>query len=111
LMFAATPEQLAAARIAVEKIKAPVWLAGGGDDQIWASMEMAANIKQARDKAGLKTLALLFPAAGHFIGGTGTGPTTHYNEGPSKNGGTPAANARAQAEAHASLLKFFAETL
>lgn len=108
---ASTPEQLAAARIAVEKIKAPVWLAGGGDDQIWASMDMAANIKQARDKAGLKTVALLFPAAGHFIGGTGTSPTTHYNDGPSKSGGTPAANARAQAEAHASLLKFFAETL
>lgn len=108
---ASTPEQLAAARIPVEKIQAPVWLAGGGDDQIWASMDMASNIKQARDQAGLKTVALLFPAAGHFIGGTGTGPTTHYNEGPGKNGGTPAANARAQAEAHASLLSFFAETL
>lgn len=108
---ASTAAQLAAARIPVEKISVPVWVAGGGDDQVWASMDMAANIKTARDQAGLKTVALLFPEAGHFLGGTGTGPTTHYNEGPSKNGGTPVANARAQAAAHASLLAFWAEVL
>jgi len=108
---ASTTEQIAAARIPVESIKAPVWLLGGGDDQIWASGEMAANIKRSRDAAGLTTVALVYPEAGHFLGGTGTGPTTHYNDGPSKNGGTPAANARAQAEGHASLLRFFGEHL
>lgn len=108
---ASTPEQIAAARIPVEQIKVPVWVAGGVDDQVWASGEMAVNIQKSRDAAGLKTVALIFPEAGHFLGGTGTSPTTHYNDGPSKNGGTPAATARAQAVGHASLLKFFAETL
>lgn len=44
--------------------------------------------------------------AGHFLSGTGTGPTTHYNSGSLKNGGTPEANARTQAQAHANLLAF-----
>ncbi len=108
---ASTSAQLAAARIPVERIQAPVLVAGGGDDQIWASMDMAANIQAARDRAGLRTVALLFPEAGHYLGGTGTGPSTHYNDGPGKSGGTPAATARAQAETHAALLKFFAAAL
>lgn len=108
---AATPAQLAAARIPVERIAAPVLVAGAGDDQLWASMAMAASIQQARDQAGLKTVALLFPEAGHALGGSGINPTTHYNDGPSKMGGTPAATARAQAETHAALRRFFAETL
>lgn len=108
---AATPAQLAAARIPVERIAAPLLLAGGGDDQIWPSLAMTATIKQLRDQAGLRTIALQFPEAGHLLGGTGTGPTTHYNQDPTQSGGTPAANARAQAETHAALLSFFAETL
>jgi dienelactone hydrolase len=108
---AASPEVIAAARIPVERIKAPVLVAGGSDDQLWDSGGMAANIAAAREKAGLPTVALVFPDAGHFLGGTGTGPTTHYNDGPMKNGGTPAATARAQASTYAALLKFFADHL
>jgi dienelactone hydrolase len=108
---AATPEELAAARIPVERIAAPVLVAGGSDDQLWDSGGMAAAIAATRAKAGLKTVALVFPEAGHFLGGTGTGPTTHYNDGPMKNGGTPAATARAQAATHAALRQFFADAL
>lgn len=108
---AASPEQLAQARIPVERIAAPVLVAGGNDDQVWASGPMAANIVAARHKAGLPTVSLVFPEAGHFLGGTGTGPTTHYNDGPMQNGGTPAATARAQAATHAALLQFWATHL
>ena len=108
---AASPEVIAKARIPVERIAAPVLVAGGGDDQLWDSGGMAANIAATRQKAGLSTVALVFPEAGHFLGGTGTGPSTHYNDGPMKNGGTPAATARAQAATHAALLKFFADSL
>ncbi len=108
---AASAEVLAKARIPVERIAAPVLVAGGGDDQLWDSGGMAANIAATRQKAGLPTVALVYPEAGHFLGGTGTGPSTHYNDGPMKNGGTPAATARAQAATHAALLKFFADSL
>ena len=108
---AASPEVIAKARIPVERIAAPVLVAGGGDDQLWDSGGMAANIAATRHKAGLPTVSLVFPEAGHFLGGTGTGPSTHYNDGPMKNGGTPAATARAQAATHAALLKFFADSL
>lgn len=108
---AATAEQLEKARIRVEQIAAPVLVAGGDDDRIWASGPMAAAIAKTRAAAGLKTVSLVFPEAGHFLGGTGTSPTTHYNLGPMKNGGTPVANARAQAATHAALRAFFAENL
>lgn len=107
----ASAETLAKARIPVERIAAPVLVAGSGDDQLWPSGAMAEAIGRSRASAGLPTVVLSFPEAGHFIGGTGTGPTTHYNDGPMKNGGTPQANARAQAELHAALKKFWAERL
>ena len=59
---------------------------------------MAQHIAQVRDKAGRSTVARLLRDAGHFLGGTGWIPTTQYNADPSKSGGTPAANAPAQAE-------------
>ncbi len=108
---AATPAQIAKARIPVEAIAAPVLVAGSDDDQVWASGPMAFAVAATRAKAGLPTVSLVFPEAGHFLGGTGTGPTTHYNDGPMKNGGTPMATARAQAATHAALLRFFAEQL
>jgi hypothetical protein len=108
---AASAEVLEKASIPVERIAAPVLVAGGDDDQVWASGPMAANIAAARQKAGLVTVALVFPEAGHFLGGTGTGPSTHYNDGPMQNGGTPAATARAQATTHAALLQFWATHL
>lgn len=108
---ATPPEQLAQARIPVERIRAALFVAGGGDDQLWPSGDMAAAIAARRQQAGLQTTALVFPSAGHALGGTGTGPTTHYNEGFTALGGQPQADAEAQAATHAALRRFFAEAL
>ena len=108
---AANPERVPAARIAVEKIAAPVLVIGGHDDQVWDSGGMAEAIVKARAAAGRPTEAVIEREAGHFLGGTGWGPTTQYNAGPSKSGGTPAANARTQARAWAATQDFLARTL
>jgi acetyl esterase/lipase len=73
---AANPARVPAARIPVDRIAAPVLVAGAHDDQVWDSGSMAQAIADARNKAGLPTEALVFPDAGHFLGGTGLTPTT-----------------------------------
>ena len=108
---AANPERVPPARIPVENIAAPVFVAGGHDDQIWDSGSMAENIAASRHKAGRPTVALVYRDAGHAIGGTGWSPTTQYNAGPSKIGGTPAANARAQAEVFPRVFEFLRSAL
>ncbi len=112
---AANPERVAPARIPVELIAAPVLVAGADDDQVWDSGGMARLIAQARaqtpDKAGRPTVALVYRDAGHFLGGTGWAPTTQFNAGPSKIGGTPAATARAQAEIFVRVFDFLAQSL
>ena len=108
---AAHPERVAPARIPVQAIAAPVLVAGGHDDQVWDSGGMAENIAAARARAGLPTVSLVYRDAGHFLGGTGYGPTTQYNAGPSKSGGTPAANARAQADIFPRVFDFLARAL
>jgi dienelactone hydrolase len=108
---AANPERVAPARIRVEDIAAPVMVVGGHDDQIWDSGGMAENIARSRAAAGRETVALVYREAGHFLGGTGWAPTTQYNAGPSKSGGTPEANARAQAEAWTKSFEFLRRTL
>lgn len=108
---AAHPERVAPARIPVETIAAPVLVAGAHDDQVWDSGSMAQNIADSRSKAGRTTVALVYRDAGHALGGTGWGPTTQYNAGPSKIGGTPAATARAQAEVFVRTFEFLAQSL
>jgi dienelactone hydrolase len=108
---AAHPERVPPARIPVEAIAAPVMVVGGHDDQVWDSGGMAEAIHKSRAAAGRETLALVYRDAGHFLGGTGWGPTTQYNDGPSKSGGTPVANAHAQAEAFTQSLRFLQRTL
>lgn len=108
---AAHPERVAPARIPVEDIAAPVMVVGGHDDQIWDSGGMAEAIARSRAAAGRETVALVYREAGHFLGGTGWGPTTQYNAGPSKSGGTPEANARAQAEAWMRSVEFLRQHL
>jgi fermentation-respiration switch protein FrsA (DUF1100 family) len=85
---------------------APVLVIGGHDDQIWDSGGMAEAIVAARAAAGRPTEAVIEREAGHFLGGTGWSPTTQYNAGPSKSGGTPVANARTQARAWAATINF-----
>jgi dienelactone hydrolase len=108
---AANPAAAVKARIEVEKFRGPLLVIGGHDDQVWASGMMAQNIAERRAAAGLETVALIFPEAGHGIAGNGWTPTTQYNVGPSKVGGTAQANAAAQARAFPETLAFLKRTL
>jgi len=108
---AANPAAAVKARIEVEKFRGPLLVIGGHDDQVWASGMMAQNIAERRAAAGLETVALIFPEAGHAIAGSGWLPTTQYNVGLSKVGGTPQANAAAQARAFPETLAFLKRTL
>jgi dienelactone hydrolase len=108
---AANPAAAVKARIEVEKFRGPLMVVGGHDDQVWASGMMAQNIAERRAAAGLETVALIFPEAGHALSGTGWMPTTQYNVGLNKSGGTPQANAAAQARAFPETIAFLKRTL
>jgi dienelactone hydrolase len=108
---AANPAKAVAARIQVEKIKAPLLVIGGHDDQTWASGMMAQNIAEARVASKFETLALIYPKAGHYLGGNGYGPTIGHNEGLWKVGGTPEDDARAQADAWPKTMAFLRKYL
>jgi dienelactone hydrolase len=108
---AANPAAAVKARIEVEKFRGPLLVIGGHDDQVWASGMMAQNISERRAAAGLATVALIFPEAGHSLSGNGWMPTTQYNVGLSKSGGTPQANADAQARAFPETIAFLKRTL
>jgi dienelactone hydrolase len=56
-------------------------------------------------------VALIFPEAGHALAGNGWQPTAQYNLGLSKVGGTPQANAAAQARAFPETIAFLKRTL
>lgn len=81
---AANPDRVPAARIAVEKIAAPVLVAGGDKDEVWASGPMARTIAAERGKIpGLETVTLTFPDAGHMLSGTGvqsTNPAFQFSD-------------------------------
>lgn len=108
---AAHPERVAAARIPVERYAGPLLVAGSHDDQVWDSGGMAEAIAKARAGAGRETVLLVYGDAGHALSGTGWAPTTQYNAGPMKMGGSPAGAARAQAETWARTLDFLKATL
>jgi acetyl esterase/lipase len=108
---AAHPAAAVQARIAVENFTGPLLVVGGHDDQVWGSGMMAQNIAERRAAAGRETVALIFAEAGHPLSGSGWLPTTQYNVGPSKSGGTPRANAQAQARAFAETIVFLKRTL
>jgi dienelactone hydrolase len=108
---AAHPGRVPAARIPVEDIAAPVLVAGAHDDQIWDSGSMAQAIADRRAQAGRTTVSLVFKDAGHYLGGTGWAPTTQYNAGPMKSGGTPEATARAQAQTFEQTVAFLRQHL
>lgn len=101
------PERLAAARIPVENICAPLLVAGGDDDRIWPSYLMSEAITATRTKAGLPTIALLYPNAGHGLSGP--------NDTPGAKlvilGGQPAEIERARGEVWAATLKLFDDAL
>jgi dienelactone hydrolase len=108
---AANPAAAVAARIPVERYKGPLLIIGGQDDQVWSSGMMSHNIAERRAEAKVETVSLIYSDAGHYLSGNGWSPTTQYNAGPSKSGGTPAGNAAAQGEAWVKTIEFLQRTL
>lgn len=108
---AARPDLAAKARVPVERIRVPVMVIGAFDDQMWPSGHMAQNIAERRLEAGLPTEVLLYQDAGHFLFDTGYSPTTGYNLGLRKAGGTPQSNARAQSEVYSRTIQFLRAVL
>lgn len=108
---AADPAAAVAARIRVEDFKGALLVAGGIEDQMWASGMMAQNIAERRAEAKLETVALIYTDAGHALNGDGWSPTTQYNAGLFKIGGTAEANAMAQAQVWRETLAFLHRTL
>jgi dienelactone hydrolase len=108
---ATNPAAAAAARIPVERIKVPVMVIAGQEDQVWNSAMMAHNVAERRAEAKLETVSLIYTDAGHYLSGTGYSPTTQYDAGQMKGGGTPAGNAHAQADAWPKTITFLKRTL
>ena len=95
----------AEAEIAAERIDAPLLLLAGEDDQVWPSVDMATLLLDRRARAEDRLLA--FPDAGHLLQPPLT-PTTVSADDVVVSGGTPAGNARAQAEGWHAILDFLA---
>ncbi|ATQ41530.1 acyl-CoA thioesterase/bile acid-CoA:amino acid N-acyltransferase family protein [Caulobacter mirabilis] len=102
------PEREAAARIRVEDYEGPLMLIAGGRDTLWESGRMARNVEIARKAKGLRTTALIYPDAGHDVGGDGWAPTIGQ---VAHGGGSAAANAQAQLDAWPKMLAFLEATL
>ncbi|WP_339874031.1 acyl-CoA thioester hydrolase/BAAT C-terminal domain-containing protein [uncultured Brevundimonas sp.] len=105
---AAHPDREAAARIRIEDFPGEVMLVAGDADREWRSGQMARNLTASRSAAGRETVLLVYPDAGHDVGGDGWAPTAGE---VTRGGGTAAANARAQADAWPQVLAFLQRTL
>lgn len=100
------PDREAAARIPVEKYTGPLLLVAGDADQLWNSGQMARNVAASRKLAKLPTEILVYPEAGHDLGGGSVDPREDK-----RGGGTPAANAQARGDAWPKVLTFLKRTL
>lgn len=109
----ATRRQLSAAAIPVERSRAAFFLAGGGDDQAGDSGHSVAAVAERLRRLHYPRPfdARIYPEAGHLIVDTGWRPTTTHNNGPSQDGGTPQADARAQADSWAGMIAFLEREL
>lgn len=100
------PDREAAARIPVEAYHGKLMLVAGDEDHLWNSGRMARNIVATRKAAGLDTEALIYPEAGHDLGGASAEP----RDDP-RGGGTPGANAKARADAWPKVVAFLNDAL
>jgi dienelactone hydrolase len=105
------PEVVAKAAIPVERINGPIMLVVGGADELWPSGEMARQIRERRAGAAHRAgdTTFIYPRAGHRIGKSYLpAGSTRVAGGRLETGGTPRANAAAQADAWPQVLRFLA---
>ena len=113
----ATPADLDAARTPVEQTKGPIFMVGGGDDQLWPSCVLAkvawdALVANGHDKTYADEMHC-YPDAGHFISFP-PGSSTLDSDGyfaPDFNawllvGGTPEGIAAAQRQGNTAMRGF-----
>ena len=101
----------AAVEIPVEKIRGPILLLSGGDDQIWPSGMMAAKImsRLRRLNHPFADQSVVYPGVGHGI------PYTYLPMGGRRadalfaTGGSEAGRVRAQRDAWPRILKFMSD--
>ncbi len=102
----ANPHRVPPARISLETYSGAVFLAGGELDNLWASGQMVQNLAERRAEAGLDTTFLIFPDAGHNLGGDGLDPTMLFESGEAR-----APEARAQYMTWKALVEFLERAL
>lgn len=103
----------ASARIQVEQIRGPVLVIAGGDDKLWPSPVMARQIidRLHKNHHPYADQMLLYPDAGHSIDFP-YGPTGFtVSAGTLLLGGTPQANARADADSWPRAIEFLRSAL
>lgn len=105
-------EAVAAAAIPVEAIRGAVLLISGGDDQLFPSAQMGEMVmaRLAEHAFALPYEHLTYPDAGHNLFAPYL-PTTLANSGVTRLGGTPEADALANADAWPKVLAFLEEAL
>jgi hypothetical protein len=92
-----------AARIEVEKIRCPLLLVAGDDDQMWPAAEMSREIISRRGRADDRLLC--FEGVGHFIGAPYVPTTVQWTDSLFA-GGTAAGIAHAQVASWQEILAF-----
>ena len=107
-------EDVAKATIPVERINGPMLLISGGDDQLWPSALMANRVMDRLKKRGhpFADRHLSYGSAGHLIGKAYLPAGSTLVAGARlETGGTPEANARAQADSWPKVIEFLRSSL
>lgn len=108
------PAIVQAASIPVERIAGPVLLVAGQEDALWPSAWSAEAIAARLRERGFRhrVVRLIYPGAGHLIGKAYLpAGSTRIAGGRLETGGSPQANAAAQADAWPRVLAFLASVL
>jgi len=112
-------EAVARAAIPVEQIRGPLLLVSGGDDHVWPAAEMCESILARLAKSGFSCKAehLHYPRAGHMLRYPFL-PTSsresrhrHLRNARFSFGGTPAADAEANADSWPRAIRFLRAAL
>ncbi|AUS79994.1 hypothetical protein C1701_18480 [Actinoalloteichus sp. AHMU CJ021] len=98
---------VSAARIPVERVRCPLLLISGEDDQLWPAPDMAATILHRRDAHGVgeEDENIVFPDAGHFLRPPLVPTTAAWNENL-VSGGSAAGTASADRAGWEASLRF-----